>query len=60
MEKRPAATFFGAPEIDLSTLDALSKQAPEIIVWEAPVMFLFVLIEWYFYYIRKKGLYHNK
>lgn len=60
MEKRPAAAFFGAPEIDLSTLDALSKQAPEIIVWAAPVMFLFVLIEWYFSYIRKKGLYHKK
>lgn len=39
--------IFGANPIDLTTLKNLSGEAPEIIVWAAPVMFLFVLIEWY-------------
>lgn len=38
---------FGAPPIDLKTLTDLSAKAPEIIVWAAPVMFAFVLIEWF-------------
>ncbi|MFC5283926.1 sterol desaturase family protein [Pedobacter alpinus] len=39
--------IFGASPIDLNTLTNLSTEAPEIIVWAAPFMFLFVLIEWF-------------
>lgn len=39
--------LFGASPIDLNTLKNLSGDAPEIIVWAAPIMFLCVLVEWY-------------
>ena len=48
--------IFGAPKIDLSKLKELTKDAPEIIVWAAPVMFFFVLLEWYISYRQNQKL----
>jgi sterol desaturase/sphingolipid hydroxylase (fatty acid hydroxylase superfamily) len=53
------SALFGAPEIKYSQIDEVSKQAPEIIVWAAPVMFFFVLLEWYISYRQNKELYQK-
>ena len=37
---------FGADKIDLNNLSTLGEQAPDLLVWAAPVMFFFVLIEY--------------
>ncbi len=53
-------SLFGAPTISLDDLGFIEKSAPEIIVWAAPVMFLFAILE---YYISKKqnhGFYESK
>lgn len=50
---------FGAPEISFEDAKYLSSNAPEIILWAAPVMFLFVLIEWYVSRRQQKGLYNK-
>ncbi|RYY26731.1 MAG: sterol desaturase family protein [Chitinophagaceae bacterium] len=50
-------SIFGAPEIALSKLEEISKSSPEIIVWAAPVMFFFVLLEWYISHRQHKELY---
>ncbi len=52
--------LFGAPPIDLQQIKKLAADAPEIIVWAAPVMFLFVFIEWFFSLKRKKNIYNKK
>jgi len=52
--------LFGAPEINIKNLKNLSNNAPEIIMWAAPVMFLFVLIEWYVSRRQNKNLYNRK
>ena len=51
--------IFGAPKIDLSKLKELTKDAPEIIVWAAPIMFFFVLLEWYISYRQNRKLYQR-
>lgn len=51
--------IFGAPKIDINSIKELSKEAPEIIVWAAPVMFLLVFLEWYISYRQKKALYQK-
>jgi sterol desaturase/sphingolipid hydroxylase (fatty acid hydroxylase superfamily) len=53
------SALFGAPEIKYTQIDEISKQAPEIIVWAAPVMFFFVLLEWYISYRQNKDLYQK-
>ncbi len=40
------SSLLGAPEISFDVIDQLEKDAPNIIVWAAPVMFFFVLLEW--------------
>ena len=45
------SSLFGAPPISLDDLGFIEKSAPEIIVWAAPVMFFFAILE---YYISKK------
>jgi len=37
---------FGAEKIDLSNLSELGKSAPDLLVWAAPVMFFFVIVEY--------------
>jgi sterol desaturase/sphingolipid hydroxylase (fatty acid hydroxylase superfamily) len=54
------STLFGAPEISFTQVEGLSQSAPEIIVWAAPVMFFFVLIEWYLSYHHDRDLYDRK
>lgn len=49
--------WFGAPEIDLVNVKELSKSAPEIIVWAAPIMFFFVILEWFISRKQDKSLY---
>ncbi len=49
--------IFGAPEIPYTKINELLNNAPEIIVWAAPVMFFFVLLEWYISYKQHKELY---
>ncbi len=52
--------IFGAPLINLRHIKSLSTEAPEIIVWAAPAMFLFVLIEWIYSTVHNKKLYDKK
>ena len=52
--------LFGAPQINLETLKELAADAPEIIVWAAPIMFVFVIIEWYVSYKHKHNLYNKE
>ncbi|MEO7802279.1 MAG: sterol desaturase family protein [Ginsengibacter sp.] len=52
--------LFGAPPINFQHIKKLSTDAPEIIVWAAPFMFLFVFIEWFFSLKQKKNIYNNK
>ena len=54
-------SLFGASKILLGDINQLEKQVPAIIIWAAPVMFFFVLLEWYI--ARKQsnhGLYEKK
>jgi len=53
-------SFFGAPEISLDELDIINSKAPNIIVWAAPVMFFFVLLEWFISYGQNRKLYEKK
>ncbi len=52
--------IFGASPIDLDTLKQLSTQAPEILVWAAPVMFAFVLIEWFVAKKQHRDMYNKE
>src|SRR5687767_9550383 len=52
--------FFGAPEIPLAGIDAIKNNVPDIIVWAAPVMFFFVLLEWAISRYQHRQLYDKK
>lgn len=54
------SSLFGAPEIPLTLIDELNNKAPNIIVWAAPVMFFFVILEWYISYRQSRHLYEKK
>ena len=49
--------IFGAPRIDFNDAKKLSDSAPEIIAWAAPVMFFFVLLEWFVSWRENKKIY---
>ncbi len=51
--------IFSAPPIDLKDIEKLSTDAPEIIAWAAPVLLLFVLIEWIISVKQNKDLYNR-
>lgn len=51
--------WFGAPKIGYDKIKEMSNEAPEIIVWAAPVMFFFVLLEWFISYRQDKHLYQK-
>lgn len=53
-------SLFGAPEIDLSFIYEVEKKSPDIIIWAAPAMFFFVLLEWFISYKQKRPLYNKK
>lgn len=40
------SSLFGADKITYDQVDSLHKGAPDIIIWAAPVMFFFVLVEY--------------
>ncbi len=50
-------SLFGAPKILYSQINDISSNSPEIIVWAAPFMFFFVLLEWYISKKQNKELY---
>lgn len=54
------SSLFGAEKIPFSFLHELQKDAPNIIVWAAPVMFFFVLLEWFISYCQHKELYEKR
>jgi len=51
-------TFFGADKIPLHAIDHVHGAVPDIIVWAAPAMFFFVLLE-YFISRWQNRKYHN-
>lgn len=52
--------LFQAPEIPFHQIDALKQHTPDIIIWAAPVMFFFVLLEWYIAKKQHRPLYEKK
>lgn len=52
--------LFGAPQIEFSSMDEIEQHTPNIIIWAAPVMFFFVLIEWYISKRQSHHLYDKK
>ena len=52
--------LFGAPQITFKDIDGVKAQAPEIIVWAAPFMFFFVLLEFGISKYQNRKLYDNK
>jgi sterol desaturase/sphingolipid hydroxylase (fatty acid hydroxylase superfamily) len=52
--------IFGAPQIEFSSMAEIEQNTPNIIIWAAPVMFLFVLIEWYISKRQSHHLYDKK
>lgn len=53
-------SLFGAPKISGTGIKEIRNEAPEIIVWAAPFMFFFVLLEWFIAKKQNKGLYDKK
>lgn len=60
MDNNIFSSLFGAPKIPFSGLGELEKNSPNIIIWAAPVMFFFVLLEWYISYKQSRHLYDKK
>src|SRR6476620_11713583 len=52
--------LFGAPKISLAGIDEIKNESPNIIVWAAPVMFFFVLLEWGISRYQNRKLYDKK
>ncbi|SHF01061.1 Sterol desaturase/sphingolipid hydroxylase, fatty acid hydroxylase superfamily [Cnuella takakiae] len=52
--------LFGAPEIPLSLIHEIEDRSPNIIIWAAPIMFFFVLLEWFISYRQNRHLYDKK
>src|SRR5689334_3708922 len=52
--------IFGADPIPWHKVDQLQRSAPEIIIWAAPVMFLFAGLEFYLSYRQHKKYYDLK
>jgi sterol desaturase/sphingolipid hydroxylase (fatty acid hydroxylase superfamily) len=54
------SSLFGAPEISFDGIDYIEKNSPNIIIWAAPVMFFFVLLEWFISRLQHRPLYEKK
>ncbi|WP_457268795.1 sterol desaturase family protein [Pedobacter sp. UYEF25] len=52
--------LFGAAPIELENLKNLTSDAPEIIVWAAPIMFVCVLIEWFISNRQHRDIYNKE
>ncbi len=55
----PLLSLFGAPPIPYSSISNILEKAPEIIVWAAPIMFFFVILEWYISRRQHRELYQK-
>jgi sterol desaturase/sphingolipid hydroxylase (fatty acid hydroxylase superfamily) len=53
-------SFFGAPKIPFHSVHQLEANTPNIIIWAAPVMFFFVLLEYYLSAREHRHLYEKK
>jgi len=53
-------SFFGAPKIPFNSVRQIEQNTPNIIIWAAPAMFFFVLLEWYLSRKENKNLYEKK
>ncbi len=53
-------SVFGADRIPLNSIDRMTNEAPEIIVWAIPFIFFFVLLEIYVTYRTNKKYYNLK
>lgn len=53
-------SLFGAPKIRYEDLHELAANSPELIVWAAPFMFFFVLLEWYVSRKQHRTIYHKE
>lgn len=53
-------SLFGAEPIPFSDAILLGKNAPDVIVWAAPAMFLFVLIEYIISHVQHRNYYEKK
>ena len=53
-------TLFGAEIIRYTSVDEMLVSAPNLIVYAAPLMFLFVLIEYFFSRFHNHNLYEKK
>lgn len=53
-------SIFGAEKIKLNQLDQLQNSAPNLIIWAAPVMFFFVIVEYIISYRQNKTFYNTK
>ncbi len=52
--------LFGADKILLKDIDILQKGSPNLLVWAAPFMFFFVLVEYLISYFQHKPYYEKK
>ena len=53
-------SFFGAPIIPFDSVYQIEESTPHIIIWAAPAMFFFVLVEWYLSKKQSRNLYETK
>ena len=54
-----AKFLFGAPKIAFDQIGNVTSNSPELIIWAAPFMFFFVLLEWFISHRQHKELYHK-
>lgn len=52
--------LFGAPKIPFSGINQVKEDVPDIIIWAAPVMFFFVLLEWAISRYQHRKVYDKK
>lgn len=55
-----SGALFGAPQIPLSFIEEIENRSPNIIIWAAPVMFFFVLLEYIISRRQHRHLYDRK
>ncbi|HEX6226664.1 MAG TPA: sterol desaturase family protein [Chryseolinea sp.] len=53
-------SMFGVDKIDFNDIELLQHDAPNIILWAAPIMFLLVLIEYILSSMQDKPYYNNR
>lgn len=53
-------TLFGAEKILLRDIDKIQSNTPDIIIWAAPAMFFFVLVEYVISYLQGRKYYEKR